>query len=134
MSCPRYVDYTRTCIKSFPRVLEYTSFTVCESENYQECLAYIALKTGFLCRYNVQCLEDLVTEMPLFVKYFIEDEKTMKLYKSMVEKYCTSEAKHCECACFKLFEQGIHPPTELLPDGKKIRMRDLIFKKEIIID
>jgi len=134
MACPHYVDYTRTCIGRFPRVLEYTSFVVCESDDYQTCLPYIALKSGFLCRYHVQCLEDLVTEMPALVKYFIEDEKTINLFKSMVEKYCACESMHRECACFKLFEQGIHPPTELLPDGKKLRLRDLIFKKEIVID
>jgi hypothetical protein len=72
--------------------------------------------------------------MPALVKYFIEDEKTINLFKSMVEKYCACESMHRECACFKLFEQGIHPPTELLPDGKKLRLRDLIFKKEIVID
>jgi hypothetical protein len=134
MSCPHYIDLTRTCIQHFPRVLEYSSFTVCESEHYQDCLAYIALKTGFLCPYHNQCLEDLVADMPAIVKYFIEDEKTMKLFKSMAGKYCTSETNHKQCACFKLFEQGIHPPTELLPDGKKIRLRDLIFKKEIVVE
>ena len=134
MSCPHYNDYTRTCIQYFPRVLEYTSFTVCESEGYINCLAYIALKTGFLCKYNTQCLEDLVADMPIFVRFFIEDEKTVKLFKSLAEKYCTSKENHSTCACFKLFEQGIHPPAELLPDGKKIRLRDLLFKKEIIVE
>jgi hypothetical protein len=77
---------------------------------------------------------DLVKEMPIFIKYFIEDEKTVKLFKSMAEKYCTSKENNVQCACYQLFEQGIHPPAELLPDGKKIRLRDLLFKKEIIVE
>lgn len=97
-------------------------------------MAYTALKTGFLCKYHSQCLEDLVADAPLIVKFFIEDEKTVKLFKSMAEKYCTSEINHRQCACFRLFEQGIHPPTELLPDGKKIRLQDLLLKKDIIVE
>ncbi len=134
MSCPHYIDFTRTCIQHFPRVLEYTSFDICDSEEYHSCLAYIALKTGHLCKYHNQCLEDLVTDAPIIVKFYIEDEKTVKLFKSMAEKYCTSEKNNSQCASFKLFEQGIHPPTDLMPDGKKIRLRDLLFKKEIIVD
>lgn len=134
MSCPHYVDYTRTCIQHFPRVMEYPSFLVCESDNYRDCMAYIVLKTGFRCKYMNICLEDLVTAIPALVRHFIEDEKTMTMYKSMAEKYCTSESNVVKCACFKLFEQGIHPPTELLPDGTKVRLRDLLFKKEIVIE
>jgi len=134
MSCPHYVDFTRTCITRFPRVLEYSSYLVCESDEYQNCLAFIALKSGFLCKYHQACLEDVAANMPTFVKLFVEDEKTMRLFKSMVEKYCGSETQHRECACFKLFEQGIKPPTELLPDGRKMRLRDLIFKKEFVVE
>jgi hypothetical protein len=134
MACPHYSDFTRTCIQYFPEVKEYSSFSVCESEGYHDCLAYIALKTGYLCKYHKQCLSDLITEMPIFIKYFIEDEKTVKLFKSMAEKYCTSKENNAQCACYKLFEQGIHPPTELLPNGKKIRLRDLLFKKEIVVE
>jgi len=134
MSCPHYVDYTRTCIQHFPRVIEYPSFTVCESENYQDCLAYIALKTRFLCPFHRSCLEDLTTGTSIIVKYLIEDEKLVKFFKSMAEKYCTSETNHRQCACYKLYEQGIRPPTELLPDGRKMRLRDLIFKKELTIE
>jgi len=28
----------------------------------------------------------------------------------------------------------IKPPLELLPDGKKLRFRDILFKKEITIE
>ena len=52
----------------------------------------------------------------------------------MAEKYCSSKEKHVQCACYKFFEQGIHPPAELLPDEKKIRLRDIVYKKEIVIE
>ena len=134
MGCPHYTDFTRTCIQYFPRVRQYSSFSVCESEDYHTCLAFVALKTGFLCKYSNQCLEDLITSMPVLVKYFIEDERAVRLFKNLAEKYCTSKEQHLRCACFKLYEQGIHPPTELLPDGTTIRLRDLLFKKDIVIE
>jgi len=134
MSCPYYEDLTRTCIQFFPRVMSHTSFSTCESDNYLNCLAYIALKSGFRCKYQNLCLEDLVLNVPILAKFFVEDDRTIKLFKSMTEKYCSSEANHANCACYKLLEQGIHPPVELLPDGKKFRLRDLILKKEIVIE
>jgi hypothetical protein len=134
MGCPHYEDYTRSCIQFFPHVLNYTSFDTCESDKYFNCLAYIALKSGFRCKHLNQCVEDLVEAIPPLVKYFIEDDKTVQIFKSMVEKYCSSKEKHDQCACYKLFEQGIHPPAELSPDGKTIRLRDLLFKKEIVIE
>jgi hypothetical protein len=133
MSCPHFIDFTRTCIEHFPNVLEHPSYDVCSSEEYQNCLAYICLKTGFLCKYSKYCLEDILTKMPILVKYLIENEKTVKLFKTMAEKYCTSEENHSTCASYKLFEQGIHPPVELLPDGTTLRLRDLLFKKEIVV-
>lgn len=134
MSCPYYEDLTRTCIQFFPRVMNHTSFSTCESDSYLNCLAYIALKSGFRCKYQNLCLEDLVLNVPILAKFFVEDDRTIKLFKSMAEKYCSSEKNHVNCACFKLLEQGIHPPVELLPDGKKFRLRDLLLKKEIVIE
>jgi hypothetical protein len=134
MVCPYYQDFTRTCIQYFPRVVQHSDFKVCTSENYHDCLAYIALKSGFRCDFQNRCLEDLVLHAPLLAKFFIEDDRTIQLFKSMVEKYCSSEQNHVNCACFKLWAQGVHPPVELLPDGKKFRLRDLISKKEIVID
>jgi hypothetical protein len=134
MSCPHYEDLTRTCIQFFPHVMNHTSFSTCESDNHINCLAYIALKSGFRCKYQNLCLEDLVLNVPVLAKFFVEDDRTIQLFKSMTEKYCSSEQHHVECACYKLLEQGIHPPVELLPDGKKFRLRDLILKKEIVIE
>jgi hypothetical protein len=134
MRCPYYEDFTRTCIQFFPRVMNHTSFTTCESDKYQNCLAFIALKSGFRCKYQNLCLEDLVLNVPILAKFFVEDDRTVKLFKSMTEKYCSSEQGHGSCACFKLLEQGIHPPVELLPDGKKFRLRDLLLRREIVVE
>jgi hypothetical protein len=134
MPCPHYSDYTRTCIQHFSRILEYSSFDVCESDDgYQNCLAFIALKSGFLCRYHLQCLEDNIKDMPFLVRYFIEDERTIDLFKDMVARYCSSEANHKSCACYKLFEQGVHPPVELMPDGQKLRLTDVLLKRKIVL-
>lgn len=135
MSCPYYQDYTRTCIQHFPRVVQHSEFSVCQSsEKYSDCLAYVALSSGFRCKYQNQCLEDLVLNQPLLSKLFIEDDRTVQFFKQMTQKYCSSEQNHRNCACFRLWEQGVHPPVELLPNGKKFRLRDLILRKEIILE
>jgi hypothetical protein len=112
----------------------HSDFETCESEEYQNCLAYIALKSDFRCTYQNQCLEDLVLHVPILAKFFIEDHKTIELFKQMVTKYCSSQENHKTCACFLLWEQGIHPPFELLPNGKKFRLRDLVLRREVIIE
>ena len=135
MSCPYYQDLTRDCIQYFPRVVKHADFSVCQSaDKYTDCLAYVALSSGFRCKYQNNCLEDLILNQPLLAKLFIEDDRTIQFFKQMSQKYCSSEQNHLNCACFRLWEQGIHPPVELLPDGKKFRLKDLIFKKEIILE
>ncbi|MBN1861509.1 MAG: hypothetical protein JW840_08630 [Candidatus Thermoplasmatota archaeon] len=134
MSCPYYQDLTRTCIQYFPRVVQHSDFIVCDSERYPNCLAYIALRSGYRCPYQNQCLEDMVLQVPILAKYFIEDHQTIELFKKMVQHYCSSEQNHVNCACFKLWEQGIHPPVELLPNGKKYRLRDLLLKRDIVLE
>lgn len=76
----------------------------------------------------------MVLQVPILAKFFIEDHQTIELFKTMVQKYCSSEQNHVNCACFKLWEQGIHPPVELLPDGKKYRLRDLLLRRQIVLE
>jgi hypothetical protein len=134
MSCPHYKDFTRMCITSFPNIRTHMDLTICGSENYKNCLAYAVLQKNFRCKYLDKCVDDAVKNIPQLIKYFVEDDKTIKIFKDIAEKYCTSELKHAQCANFKLFEEGIQPPFDLLPDGKKIRLRDIVLKKEIIIE
>ncbi len=72
--------------------------------------------------------------IPPLLKYFVEDGTTMKLFREIILRYCTSETRHAECANFKLYEQGIQPPIELLPNGKKVKIKDILLRKEISID
>ncbi len=134
MGCPYYQDYTRMCIGFFEQIVQYPGFNTCETEKYQDCLAYIVMQKEFKCKYLKNCVSDSVKNIPLLVKYFIEDEATIKIFKEIVEKYCTVESKHSQCANYVLFEQGKQPPLDLLPDGKRIRVRDFLLKKEIIIE
>ncbi|HIG99132.1 MAG TPA: hypothetical protein HA258_00990 [Thermoplasmata archaeon] len=134
MSCPYFKDLTRTCIQYFPKVVQHSDFSICESEKHSDCLAFVALNAGFRCKYQNNCLEDLILNQPMLAKLFIEDDMTINFFKQMTQKYCSSEQNHVNCACFKLWEQGIHPPVELLPDGKTFRLRDLILKREIILE
>ena len=67
--------------------------------------------------------------MHILVKKFVEDEKTMELFKSMVEKYCTSEKNHSQCACFKLFKQSIHPPNIVVARWKEYPFEKINIKE-----
>jgi hypothetical protein len=98
MGCPYYQDYTRTCIKFFPRVVQHSDFTVCESDKYQSCLAYFVLQKGFRCKYQNRCLEIMAQDLPWILKFFIEDEKVKIFFRETSDKYCSSEQNHVLCA------------------------------------
>jgi len=134
MSCPYYEDFTRLCITRFPHIRNYTSFETCQSEKHTDCLIFNVLQKKFNCKYLERCALDAVKSIPPLLKFFVEDDKTMKLFREIVVKYCTVEEKHVQCANYKLYEQGIQPPIELLPNGKKIKITDILLKKEITID
>ena len=134
MSCPYYKDYTRMCIQYFPQVVYRADFPVCESEKYHTCIAYITISNKFRCKYLQRCSEKASTDMPLLAKYIFSDKTSLKIFEEILVKYCTSEPHHVNCAGYKLFEQGKEPPPGLLPDGKKIRLRDIILKRELTIE
>jgi hypothetical protein len=92
------------------------------------------MRKDFKCKYLQRCIEKTITNVPGLTKHIIEDRTAIKIFKDIVEKYCTSEPQHVHCAGYKLFEQGVQPPLGLLPDGKKVRLRDILFKKEIVIE
>jgi hypothetical protein len=81
MRCPYSEDVTRIYIQFFQRVMNFTSFSTCESDNYLNYPAYIALKSGFRCKYQNICLEDLVLNVSILAKFFIEDDRTIQLFK-----------------------------------------------------
>lgn len=134
MECPYYKDYTRHCIEFFPRVVQYSDFSICESDIYQNCLAYYVLQKKFRCKYVRTCSEFLIQEHHWIIKHFAEDEKVKSLFRDSVDKYCSSEQNYVLCANYKLFEQGIKPPVELMPDGRKLRIRDILLKKELTLE
>lgn len=134
MGCPYYEDYTRLCITRFPKIKNYMSFETCQSDKYTNCLVYNVLQKKFNCKYLERCAEEAVKGIPPLVKFFVEDDITIKLFKEIVLKYCTIEERHSHCANYEAYEQGITPPLELLPNGKKIRISDILLRKEIIID
>lgn len=134
MSCPYYEDFTRLCITRFPRIKNFMNFSTCQSEQPDNCVVYIVLHKPFNCKYLDRCAEEAMEEIPLLLKYIVEENTTIQLFKRILLKYCTSEQKHAECANFKSLEQGIEPPIELLPNGKKIKITDILLKKEITIE
>lgn len=134
MTCPYYEDFTRLCITRFPHIKNLMSFETCESDKHTNCLVYNVLQKKFNCKYLERCAEESVNGIPVLLKYFVEDDMTIKLFKEIVIKYCTVEERHTRCANFQMYEQGLQPPLELLPNGKKIKISDILLKKEIVID
>ncbi len=112
MSCPLYEDYTRNCIKKFKEIVNITSFKICDSENYKECLFYIAIQTPEKnCKYSDNCIktffESLKEKSLIDVKYFIQTGK----------KYCLDIENRKKCARYKRYETDKKTITNLLPDG-----------------
>jgi hypothetical protein len=134
MGCPYFEDLTRLCITRFPHIKNFTSYDICQSPSYVNCLVYNVLQKEFNCKYLERCAEEAVKGIPPLIKFFVEDDKTMKLFREIVVKYCTVEEKHTQCANYKMYEQGLQPPLELLPNGKKVRISDILLRKEISID
>lgn len=134
MGCPYYEDFTRLCITRFSHIKNYMSFETCESDKYTNCLVYNVLQKKFNCKYLEHCAEEAINGIPVLLKFFVEDDMTIKLFKDIVVKYCTVTEKHTQCANFQMYEQGLQPPLELLPNGKKIKITDILLRKEIKID
>lgn len=131
MSCPLYSDFTRDCIDQFDHMISYTAFDLCESEDYEQCLVYIALNSKINCKFLNDCLSLYDRKFPDFLHKMFDNKYVHDFIYDMMNKYCLTD--NCEnCAKYKKYNNGEMPPVNLRPDGKKLHLTDIILKRKIV--
>jgi hypothetical protein len=133
MACPLYVDFTRMCLDKIPAIVKFTSFQNCTSEQYVDCPVYQICKADFHCKYINNCTKQYSEKIPKFLLTLYANEAAAKVAKDIWTKYCLSPEISKTCAKYQLLSKGEIPPLNLMPDGRRIRPFDLIFKRKRII-
>ncbi|MEM5879078.1 MAG: hypothetical protein QXU74_01115 [Candidatus Aenigmatarchaeota archaeon] len=108
MSCPKFVDNTRECIKEI-EFIPANTFEFCTTEKYKKCPFYLILSGDKNVCKNVR-------KCPMFKRFSFYD---FKEFVEVVNKYCVSE-NHKNCKRFILKEEGKEVPAKLHPDGHLI--------------
>lgn len=134
MSCPKYKDFTRGCIKQYPALILYKDFKQCESDAYQGCIIYHILKSDFHCEHLDSCLMMFHEKIPEFLRLTNKDSAIYKFVTDPVYDFCLSKEKHTQCARRQMKAEGKTPPPGLRPDGKHINIADSILKQKISYD
>jgi len=112
MSCPLYKDFTRECVKHYNRILQFSSYNICESDNYDECPLYnIINKKVQCCEYTPACDEKMD-----FGNWDYE------YLKYVANNFCFYGRKG-DCAIYKLRTEKKAIPRALQPDGRMIEGR-----------
>ena len=112
MTCPLYNDYTRECVNKYKRVLKVPTYTVCNSDDFDECPMYeIIVKKVECCEFTPKCDEDM--------NFAIWD---YELLKYIANNFCF-HGKKVNCAIFKLRNEGKEIPEGLQPDGKIVELK-----------
>ncbi len=134
MSCPLYVDFTRMCVKKFPAFVRFSTFQICESEQYIDCPMYQICIRNYLCEYISKCSDQYNEKMPKLIQAIFKDKKS---YETMLHeiwmKYCFSVENSKKCARYHIHANGETPPLTLMPDGQMMRPFDILFKRKQII-
>lgn len=132
MVCPLYVDFTRSCIEKFPDFLVFPTFDLCESDDYNECIAYLILNSPFSCPYLVTCGKEYKKNLPRIVAKLLGEKETREIYYRYTVQYCTSQENHIHCAKYQLRSVGKVPPLNLFPDGREVNPLELLVKRKVL--
>jgi hypothetical protein len=80
-----------------------------------------------------RCSKQYSQKMPKFLMTIFMGKESAKVMKDVWTNYCLSPENSKTCAKYQLFSKGEIPPLNLMPDGRRIRPFDLIFKRKHII-
>jgi hypothetical protein len=112
MTCPFFKDFTRECVKEYKRVIQVTTFDVCESGNYVECSIYNMITDKVeKCEYTYVCDQD--------VNFAGVDFERLKYIGN---KFCL-HGNEGNCAIYKLRKAGKELPKNLSPDGHIMNLK-----------
>jgi len=133
MSCPFFVDSTRMCVVRFPDIVKFTAFETCQSEQYIDCPIYLPFNNSFNCEHLNYCIKQRLEETPQYVQNLFMGGEAHRLVKDIQIKYCFSPQNSKTCMRYSLFLKGEIPSSNLMPDGRKINLLDLIKRRKLII-
>lgn len=133
MVCPYYKDFTRECITKFPDFLEFPTFDFCASDDYKNCIAYLIFTSEFTCPYLTTCGNAYKKTIPKIITKMLGEKEIREIFYQYSVEYCISQENHTKCAKYKLLADGITPPINLFPDGKKIDPMVLLRKRKLMI-
>lgn len=111
MACPMFIDYCRECLNKID-FLPANTLNYCETDRHTDCPFFRTINdAGVHCGYIEKC--------PAYKHFGVRDfEKFVK----MTNQYCLSE-NNVNCERFKLRKEGREVPSDLLPDGAKIDIK-----------
>ena len=132
MGCPLYQDFTRSCIKNFPMLTKVASFEICESDQFYNCQIYKICTSNFNSEFLHICADQYIEKLPKFITTVFMDETGVKEMTDILMKFCLSSEQSKTCAKYQFYEKGKNPPINLLPDGRKISLSDILFKKNFL--
>jgi uncharacterized protein YlzI (FlbEa/FlbD family) len=105
MTCPKFVDFTRECIKDIEFV-PVNTMKLCSGEDYVKCPFFLILNNDpIVCKNISKC--------PAFKNFNLEVSED---FLKISGKFCTSKG-HKNCQRYILKEKGEEVPKNLHPDG-----------------
>ncbi len=109
MNCPKFVDFTRECIKEI-EVLPGNTFNYCTTEKYVNCPFYKILSGDKNVCQNITKCQAFKNFQTLDFERFI----------NMTTEWCVSE-NHRNCQRYILKSRGEIVPFNLHPDGITVK-------------
>jgi hypothetical protein len=112
--------------------LEFHNYDLCVTDRYTECLAYLVYNSPFACKYVTTCGKAYKHGVPKLLMNMLNEKETRDIFYNLSVQFCLSQDKHNTCAKYKIYEEGKVPPINLLPDGSKSGLIDLLLKRKLL--
>lgn len=122
MSCPLLQDNIQGCKEKFPHLVQDVSLDYCQSNEYKICPFYkIIINNQSFCE-NIEKCGHHLHRVNSVVHH---NTDTYKRIMNLVFNYCLSEKKD-ECARLKKIKSGDEVPNDLLQDGSRLKLKDIL--------
>jgi hypothetical protein len=107
--CPKFVDFTRECLKEIEFPVEHSIEYFCTNEKHSDCPFYKILSGNpEVCKNIAKC--------PAFKNFKLSN---FTEFIEMSEAYCV-RGNHLNCRRYVMKDRGEVVPPDLHPDGRTI--------------
>ena len=123
MSCSLFENRTRHCSTKFPEIVSIGTYKYCTTDGYKMCPFHkIIVEKSPHCEFINKC--------GLSMLEYFSYARMVEMYELNPQSfldYCLSDEKKTDCARYKYQkERKKNCPKVLLPDGRTIKLEDLI--------